>query len=233
MLIEQGFKVLSCDASDKMLKYALKTRWERRKDAAFDSWDIEEANWLTLPEDISSVPSSVGGFDAVICLGNSFAHLPDFEGNLNNQKIAIANFHSVLKPGGILVIDHRNYDAILGHGKVPARNVYYNSEYVTDIKVSNLYVDNKPTMVTLDYEMDMAPYYQSLSDAEKKRLKCGDLNKTHKFRLSYYPHRLELFTGVLREIFGQGANHERYGDFEPLGKVDNPAYYIHVIKKAQ
>ena len=35
--------------------------------------EIEEANWLTLPEDISGS----GRFDAVICLGNSFAHLPD------------------------------------------------------------------------------------------------------------------------------------------------------------
>lgn len=39
---------------------------------------IEEANWLTLPEDI---PKPGGGFDAVICLGNSFAHLPDFKGS--------------------------------------------------------------------------------------------------------------------------------------------------------
>jgi len=231
MLINQGFNVLSCDASDKMLKYALKTRWDRRKEPAFDNWNIEEANWLTLPEDINHIPQSEEGFDAVICLGNSFAHLPDFEGTLNNQKIAIANFHSLLKPGGILVIDHRNYDAILGRGNVPTRNVYYNSEFVTNIKVSNLYVDNKPTMVTLDYEMDMAPYYQSLSQAEKAKLKCEDLNRKHKFRLSYYPHRLEHFTNLLKEIFGENANHERYGDFEALGKIETPAYYIHVIQK--
>ena len=39
---------------------------------------IEEANWLTLKEDVQK-PGD--GFDAVICLGNSFAHLPDFKGN--------------------------------------------------------------------------------------------------------------------------------------------------------
>ena len=32
----------------------------------------------------------------------------------------------MLKPGGILVIDHRNYDEILKSGNVPAKNVYYN-----------------------------------------------------------------------------------------------------------
>lgn len=38
MLLEEGFEVVSVDASDKMLKYALKARWNRRKEAAFDNW---------------------------------------------------------------------------------------------------------------------------------------------------------------------------------------------------
>lgn len=38
MLLEEGFEVVSIDASDKMLKYALKTRWNRRKEASFDKW---------------------------------------------------------------------------------------------------------------------------------------------------------------------------------------------------
>lgn len=43
---------------------------------------IEEANWLTLSDDIQK-PGA--GFDAVICLGNSFAHLPDFKGMLETK----------------------------------------------------------------------------------------------------------------------------------------------------
>jgi glycine N-methyltransferase len=38
LLLEEGFKVTCIDASDKMLKYALKTRWNRRKESAFDQW---------------------------------------------------------------------------------------------------------------------------------------------------------------------------------------------------
>lgn len=38
MLLEEGFDVVSVDASDKMLKYALKARWDRRKEIAFDNW---------------------------------------------------------------------------------------------------------------------------------------------------------------------------------------------------
>ena len=38
MLLEEGFEVQSADISDKMLKQAYKTRWERRKEDLFDQW---------------------------------------------------------------------------------------------------------------------------------------------------------------------------------------------------
>ena len=38
MLLDEGFEVVSADASDKMLKDAYKYRWERRKEPAFDNW---------------------------------------------------------------------------------------------------------------------------------------------------------------------------------------------------
>ena len=41
-LVEEGFSVVSTDASDKMLKYALKERWARRKDDRFDAWGKEK-----------------------------------------------------------------------------------------------------------------------------------------------------------------------------------------------
>uniref|UniRef100_A0A493TJN8 Glycine N-methyltransferase n=1 Tax=Anas platyrhynchos platyrhynchos TaxID=8840 RepID=A0A493TJN8_ANAPP len=97
MLLEEGFQVTSVDASDKMLKYALKERWERRKEEPFDRWVIEEANWLTLEKDLEK-PGD--GFDAVICLGNSFAHLPDFKGDQSDHKLALRNIASMVRPGG-------------------------------------------------------------------------------------------------------------------------------------
>jgi len=45
MLLEEGFEVVSVDASDKMLKYALKSRWDRRKEPAFDNWG-EQVGYL-------------------------------------------------------------------------------------------------------------------------------------------------------------------------------------------
>jgi len=45
---------------------------------------IEEANWLTLLDDIAEIFGE--GFDAVICLGNSFSHMPDTSGDRQNQR---------------------------------------------------------------------------------------------------------------------------------------------------
>ena len=45
---------------------------------------IEEANWLTLLDDIAEIFGD--GFDAVICLGNSFSHMPDTSGDRQNQR---------------------------------------------------------------------------------------------------------------------------------------------------
>ena len=148
MLLEEGFEMVSADASDKMLKEAYKIRWDRRKEAIFDRWgkrkflsagmvnplfdflslEIEEANWLTLDEDILPPAGDSGGpgFDALICMGNSFAHLPDFYGDQRDHLRAITNFYGLIKPGGILIIDHRNYDGILDQGQAPKNNIYYN-----------------------------------------------------------------------------------------------------------
>ena len=72
-----------------------------------------------------------GGFDCVICIGNSFPHLLDFDGDNGAHFQAIKNFRDCLKPGGILVIDHRNFDHIIAGGKAPVKNIYYDvSAYV-------------------------------------------------------------------------------------------------------
>lgn len=217
MLLEEGFEVVSVDASDKMLKYALKSRWERRKDPAFDGWVIEEANWLTLPNDIHHLVGD--GFDAVICLGNSFAHMPDSFGDQREQRQALANFERCVKPGGLLLIDHRNYDYIIDTGNIPAKCIYYNSQHMTNIKVSVLLVGGKPSIVTLDYVI-------TLDDVEEQ-----SAEHVSEFRLSYYPHRLTIFRDMLDEAFHNETNHTIYGDFKPLEEVKDPGFYIHVMEK--
>uniref|UniRef100_A0A3Q1GFL9 Glycine N-methyltransferase n=1 Tax=Acanthochromis polyacanthus TaxID=80966 RepID=A0A3Q1GFL9_9TELE len=219
MLVEEGFNMVSVDASDKMLKYALKARWDRRKEPAFDQWVIEEANWLTLADDIQK-PGN--GFDAVICLGNSFAHLPDFKGDQSDHKLALQNIASMVRPGGILIIDHRNYDYILETGRAPqGKNIYYKSDLTQDISTSVLWVNSKPHMITLDYTIHVP------------QATTKNLPEVSKFRLSYYPHRLESFKGLLTEAFNGKLEHNVYGDFNTYvpGQTKAPCYFIHVCKK--
>ncbi|XP_035685381.1 glycine N-methyltransferase-like isoform X2 [Branchiostoma floridae] len=232
MLLEEGFQVTSSDASDKMLKYALKERWNRRKEDAFDKWVIEEGNWLTLKEDLEDV-APAEGFDAVLCLGNSFAHLPDFDGDQHNIRTALKNFAGMVKPGGVLMVDHRNYDYIIENGRVPqANSLYYKGKRVKEIKTSVLWVDGTCKMITLDYTIDISEYSEDDAPIKKLRIE-GEESEPHysKFRLSYHPHRLETFNKQLTEAFDGNCKHTVYGDFKPIDQVKDPGYYIHVVQK--
>lgn len=51
------------------------------------------------------------------------------------------------------------------------------------------------------------------------------------FRLSYYPHRLDEFKGLLKEAFGDLCKHTVFGDFKPLEEIPEPAFYIHLVEK--
>lgn len=70
-----------------------------------------------------------GPFDAVTCLGNSLPHLldgPALDG-------ALEDFRAVLRPGGLLLLQNNNYDAILSHKRrfmgVASREVH-RTEYL-------------------------------------------------------------------------------------------------------
>jgi len=217
MLLEEGFDVVSTDGSDKMLKYALKTRWERKDEKAFRNWVIEEANWVTLYDQIKDLIED--GFDAIICFGSSFAHLLDTYGDQREQKQALKNFEKCLKPGGLLLMDHRNYDRLVNTGGAPTKCVFYDSKNITDIKTSVLYERGKPALVIRDYRIDTS---------SKNGGQNGEFGE---FRLMFHPHTLEGFKIMLREAFGDDSKYSVYGDFLPLDKIDNPSFYIHVVEK--
>ena len=94
-----------------------------------------------------------------------------------NQKIAIKNFFDMLKPGGILIIDHRNYDYILTHGKSPNKNIYYNSS-IYKVVTKTIYEDGKAKQIILDYR--------------KKGEEDGN------FLLHVQPYLLEEFSSLLK-----------------------------------
>merc|ERR1712240_896512 len=103
MLIEEmgqipAFSLTSCDYSDKMLKYALKLRWERRREQAFFDWTIEEGNWMTLPKDVKT-PGA--GYEDNKPRRIVLDYKMDVEGDgdfvLSYQPWTLAEFSSLLK----------------------------------------------------------------------------------------------------------------------------------------
>ena len=39
---------------------------------------------------------------------------------------ALSHFERCVKPGGLLLIDHRNYDYVIETGRCPTKSIYYN-----------------------------------------------------------------------------------------------------------
>jgi SAM-dependent methyltransferase len=74
-----------------------------------------EENAAAQDVDVTFALAGLGGyaaldqtFDAAICLGNSLPHLLSEE----SVQEALADFAKVLRPGGVLVIQNRNFDLV-------------------------------------------------------------------------------------------------------------------------
>ncbi|MDP6582606.1 MAG: class I SAM-dependent methyltransferase, partial [Vicinamibacterales bacterium] len=115
-LLEAGFDVVSVDGSPYMLSRAFENG--RRRGRVLRTL---HADWRWLNRDVH------GRFDAVICLGNSFTHLFDEQ----ERRRALAEFYAALKHDGILILDQRNYDAILDDGFLSKHKYYYCGDLVT------------------------------------------------------------------------------------------------------
>jgi glycine/sarcosine N-methyltransferase len=95
-LAERGYAVVGADLSVPMIERA-------RKNAAGTGADV-----IFTVLGLGELASLGESFDAVLCLGNSLPHL------LTAAAVAgaLADFASVLRPGGLLVIQNRNLDRV-------------------------------------------------------------------------------------------------------------------------
>ncbi|MGH3505273.1 MAG: class I SAM-dependent methyltransferase, partial [Nocardioidaceae bacterium] len=116
-LLEEGFDAVSADGSPEMLVKA----FENGQAYGGHLLQIIHADWRWLNRDVHQT------FDAVICLGNSFTHLF----SERDRRKALAEFYAVLKHDGILILDQRNYDAILDSGFSSKHTYYYCGEEVS------------------------------------------------------------------------------------------------------
>jgi glycine/sarcosine N-methyltransferase len=186
-LIEAGFDVVSADGSAQMLYKAFENAKKRGHVLR-----TVRADWRWLNRDIH------GKFDAVICLGNSFTHL--FEEN--DRRKALAEFYATLRHDGVLVLDQRNYDAILDNGYSSKHVYYYCGE---DVSVKPEYVD--PGLARFQYHFP-------------------DGNEYH---LNMFPLRRKYVQRLMREVGFQTV--ETFGDFHETYREEEPDFFVHVAEK--
>lgn len=117
-LVKQGFDVTSNDVDELFIEKA-KGHAEREK----VNLKITKYDWRNLRPFFS--PKS---FDAVLCLGNSLSYLFKKQDRLK----AVKNFRLLLRDGGILIIDERNYQYFLDRSEeiVKQGKFRYKEKYV-------------------------------------------------------------------------------------------------------
>ncbi|EIC19715.1 glycine/sarcosine N-methyltransferase [Thiorhodovibrio frisius] len=186
-LLRAGFEVTSADGSPTMLAKAFENA--RKRDYLLRT---AQADWRWLNRDIHDY------YDAVICLGNSFTHLHDD----NDRRKALAEFYATLKHDGILIIDQRNYDALLDHKVEPTHNFYYCGD---NVRATPEHVDES-----------LARFRYEFPDDEV-------------FHLNMFPLRKKYVRRLLREVGFQHVT--TYGDFQETYRDAEPDFFIHVAEK--
>jgi SAM-dependent methyltransferase len=100
-LLQKGFSVVSNEPDAAFQKKAMKNAADHGVRLEIIQYDWRNLNQYA-PENL---------FDAIICLGNSITYLFEAE----ERELVLRNFRTLLRPGGILVIDERNYPYILAN----------------------------------------------------------------------------------------------------------------------
>jgi len=187
-LTEAGFDVTSADGSAAMLAKAFQNAQRRGL-----ILKTVQADWRWLNRDIK------GKYDAIVCLGNSFTHLYDEK----DRRRALAEYYAALKHDGILILDQRNYDAMLDQGFSTKHKYYYCGDQVTA----------EPDHV----------------DEGLCRMRYSFPDGTH-YHLNLCPIRKNYVRRLLNEA---GFERVRtYGDFQETYQEDEPDFFIHVAEKS-
>jgi len=187
-LTEAGFDVTSADGSASMLSQAFENGLSRGL-----ILKTVQADWRWLNRNIQ------GKYDAIICLGNSFTHLfeePD-------RRRALAEFYAALKHNGVLIIDQRNYDAIVDDGFSTKHKYYYCGEKVV---AEPEYVDEGLCRMKYNFPDGSS------------------------FTLNMFPLRKNYMRKLLLEAGFQRVR--TYGDFQETYHESEPDFFVHIAEKS-
>ena len=187
-LTEAGFDVTASDGSANMVAKTFQNGQKRGL-----ILKTAQADWRWLNRDIH------GKYDAIICLGNSFTHLY----KESDRRRALAEFYAALKHDGILILDQRNYDAILDQGFSSKHKYYYCGDKVS---AEPEHIDDG--LVRMKY---------SFPDGSDYTLNLCPIRKN-------YMRRLLSEAGFERV--------RTYGDFQDTYAEDDPDFFIHVAEKS-
>ena len=187
-LLQAGFEVFSVDGSPEMLVKA----FQNAQNYGHILRTVH-ADWRSLNRDIH------GEYDAVICLGNSFTHIF----NERDRRKALAEFYAALRHDGVLVLDHRNYDAIMDVGFSSKHAYYYCGKTV---KAEPDHVDDGLARFRYEFN-DGSEYY-----------------------LNMYPLRKRYVQRLMAEVGFQTI--DTYGDFHSTFEETEPDFFIHVAEKS-
>lgn len=187
-LLDAGFEVTSTDGSPDMLARAFHNAHDHNHILR-----TVQADWRWLNRDVH------GKYDAIICLGNSFTHLF----HENDRRKALAEFYSALRHDGILILDHRNYDAILDEGFKSKHTYYYAGE---NVKAEPEYVDD-----------GLARFQYEFPDKST-------------FHLNMFPLRENYVKKLMKEVGFQQVH--TFADFQETYKTDDPDFFIHIAEKS-
>jgi glycine/sarcosine N-methyltransferase len=186
-LLRAGFEVTSVDGSAEMLAKAFENAHRRGYILR-----TVQADWRWLNRDVHDL------YDAVICLGNSFTHLHDE----NDRRKSLAEYYATLRHQGILILDQRNYDALLDKQIEPSHQYYYCGE---DVSATPEYVDDT-----------LARFRYSFSDGAV-------------FHLNMFPLRKAYTQRLMKEVGFQTVT--TYGDFKQTYRGEEPDFFVHVAEK--
>jgi len=186
-LLSEGFDVVSADGSPEMLAKAFQNGLKHGHILR-----TVQADWRWLNRDV------YGRFDAVICLGNSFTHLF----SERDRRKALAEFYSALKHDGVLILDQRNYDAILDSGFSSKHTYYYCGD---NVKAEPEHMDD-----------GLARF-------------CYEFQDGSKYYLNMFPLRTKYVESLMHEVGFQQV--KTFGDFQETYRNEDPDFFVHIAEK--
>lgn len=184
---ERGFTPSASDASQAMLTEARRRLPEHV--------NLRRSAWSELPEAFAEP------FDAVVCTGNSLMHA----GDEHSMVAALTGMSGVLKPGGLLLLDSRNWEKL--RGERPLLQVPHPPVFRSGQAAVAVYTWHWPDHWDADHRVEI-----SVISTDGHQTTLG---RTH---ITFHPFRFEDLTERLNRV-----------GFEILSHTFNTETYVYEV----